>query len=64
MDALNTKIKNIKTEKALKVRPENIKSGVSVFGITGTFEGNSDYAKFVEQDSEENNLICYIYDYI
>lgn len=36
MDALNTKIKNIKTEKTLKVRPENIKSGVSIFGINGS----------------------------
>jgi len=39
MDALNTKIKNIKTEKALKVRPENIKDGVTIFGIEGTYEG-------------------------
>ena len=35
MDELNTKIKSIKTEKTLKVRPENIKSGVSIFGING-----------------------------
>lgn len=39
MDPLNTKIKNIKTEKALKVRPENIKKDVSIFGITGTYTG-------------------------
>ena len=39
MDALNTKIKNIKTEKTLKVRPENIKDGVTIFGIEGTYEG-------------------------
>lgn len=41
MDALNTKIKNIKTEKILKVRPENIKSGVSVFGINGTYTSDA-----------------------
>lgn len=39
MDILNTKIKNILTEKTLKVRPENIKKDVEVFGITGTYEG-------------------------
>lgn len=39
MDILNTKIKNILTEKTLKVRPENIKKNVEVFGITGTYEG-------------------------
>ena len=36
MDELNTKIKSIKTEKTLKVRPENIKDGVSIFGINGS----------------------------
>ena len=40
MDVLNTKIKNIKDEKALKVRPENIKNGVSIFGIQGTYTGS------------------------
>ena len=34
MDVLNTKIKNIKNEKALKIRPENIKNGVSISAIT------------------------------
>ena len=42
MDALNTKIKNILTEKTLKVRPENIKSGVTIFGIQGTLEEGID----------------------
>lgn len=36
MDALNTKIKNIKTEKTTKIRPENIKSGVNILGISGS----------------------------
>ena len=39
MDILNTKIKDIKTEKALKVRPENIKDGVTIFGIQGEYSG-------------------------
>jgi len=41
MDPLNTKIKNIKTEKTNKVRPENIKQGVSIFGITGTYTNDA-----------------------
>ena len=36
MDILNTKINNILTEKTLKVRPENIKSGVNILGINGS----------------------------
>lgn len=35
MDILNTKINNILTEKTLKIRPENIKSGISILGISG-----------------------------
>lgn len=35
MDALNTKIKSILTEKTTKIRPENIKSGVNILGING-----------------------------
>lgn len=42
MDILNTKIKNILTEKTLKVRPENIKDGVTIFGIQGTVEEGVD----------------------
>lgn len=36
MDVLNTKIENILTEKTLKIRPENIKSGVNILGINGS----------------------------
>lgn len=42
MDILNTKIKNILTEKTLKVRPENIKKDVSILGITGTYTADAD----------------------
>ena len=39
MDILNTKIKSILTEKNTKILPENIKAGVNILGITGTYEG-------------------------
>lgn len=39
MDILNTKIKNILTEKNTKIKPENIKKDVNILGITGTYEG-------------------------
>ena len=39
MDILNTKIKNILTEKNTKIRPENIKKDVNILGITGSYEG-------------------------
>lgn len=42
MDILNTKIKNVLTEKTLKIRPENIKNGVTIFGIEGTLEEGID----------------------
>ena len=35
MDTLNTKIKSILTEKTNKIRPENIKSGINILGVTG-----------------------------
>lgn len=42
MDILNTKIKNVLTEKTLKIRPENIRNGVTIFGIEGTLEEGID----------------------
>lgn len=39
MATLNNKINDILTEKTLKVRPENIKNGVTILGIEGTYEG-------------------------
>lgn len=41
MDVLNTKIKSILTEKTNKVRPENIKNGVSILGVTGTYTSDA-----------------------
>ena len=40
VDVLNTKIESILTEKAIKLIPENIKSGVNILGIIGTYTGN------------------------
>lgn len=39
MDILNTKIKSILTEKNTKIRPENIKNGVNILGIDGSYTG-------------------------
>ena len=39
MDILNTKIKSILTEKTNKIRPENIKSGINILGIDGSYSG-------------------------
>ena len=36
MDILNTKIKQILTEKTTKIKSENIKSGVSILGVQGS----------------------------
>ena len=41
MDILNTKIKDILTEKNTKIRPENIKKNIEILGITGSYEGES-----------------------
>ncbi|MBR0428202.1 MAG: hypothetical protein IJK18_08410 [Clostridia bacterium] len=40
VDVLNTKIESVLTEKAIKLIPENIKSGVNILGIIGTYTGN------------------------
>lgn len=40
VDILNTKIESILTEKIMKIKPENIKSGVEILGVVGTYTGN------------------------
>lgn len=57
MDILNTKINNILTEKTLKVRPENIKSGVSVFGINGNYTGNLTDAEYSEANDDLDDIL-------
>jgi len=47
MDILNTKIKSILTEKNTKILPENIKVGVNILGVLGTYEGGG---SIVEKD--------------
>ena len=39
MDVLNTKIKDILAEKTLKIKSENIKKDVTIFDVTGAYEG-------------------------
>ena len=56
MDVLNTKIKSMLTEKTLKVRPENIKSGETIFGIAGTVDETLTNAEYV-QALELSNII-------
>lgn len=48
MDILNTKIKSILTEKNTKILPENIKAGINILGIIGTYEGGG--GSIVEKD--------------
>lgn len=40
VDVLNRKIEKILNEKIMKIRPENIKSGVEILGVVGTYTGN------------------------
>lgn len=39
MDELLEKLQEIKEEKDLKILPENIRAGVTIFGVTGTYTG-------------------------
>lgn len=38
LDTLVTNLKAIHTEVMTKIIPENIKKGVTIFGVTGTYE--------------------------
>lgn len=42
MDDLLQQIEQIKKEKDEKIIPENIKAGVTIFGVTGTYTGETD----------------------
>ena len=39
MSTILQKVNEIKTEKDTKIIPENIKAGVTIFGVTGTYTG-------------------------
>lgn len=59
-----TPLSNSKLATAIGLAANKIKKDEVILNITGTYEGSggsSDYAKFVQQDRSENNLICYIY---
>lgn len=60
MDILNTKIKNILTEKNTKIIPGNIKKDVNILGVTGTY-GESDTSNiFTELEYIEGTGTQYI----
>ena len=50
---LNTKLNQIKTDKDINLTAGNIRNGVTVLGITGTFEGN-DLPVGTELDIDKN----------
>ena len=50
---LNTKLNQIKTDKDMNLTAGNIRNGVTVLGITGTFEGN-DLPVGTELDIDKN----------
>lgn len=49
---LETKLNKILQEKTEKIIPENIKKGVQIFNIEGTYEGNSGGVKLFETEEE------------
>lgn len=55
MTELETKLTAIKTEKDTKIIPGNIKTGVTILGVTGTYDGSAPYV-------EEKDVNFYDYD--
>lgn len=49
---LETNLEFILEEKTNKLLPENIKKGITILGVTGTYEGS---ASETQSPSEENN---------
>lgn len=41
MKELETNLRTILEEKNIKIIPENIKSGVTILGVTGTYTGDT-----------------------
>ena len=41
MSQLKEYLISLLDEKKEKIKPENIKKGVTIFGVTGTYEGNT-----------------------
>lgn len=56
MATIKDKVENILNEKEEKIVPENIKSGVQVFDVEGTYEGSGeDYIEYVFSKSTADN---------
>ena len=47
MSTILNKANQIKNEKDTKVLPRNIKKGVTIFGVTGDFEGEGDISQYI-----------------
>lgn len=60
MSSLKDKANNILIEKDENLIPENIKSGVSIFNVTGNYTGNElipeDYITFYENSTEDTGV--------
>lgn len=52
MTELETKLSQILEEKQNKIIPENIKKGIQIFDIEGTYEGNSGDVKLFETEEQ------------
>lgn len=52
MTELETKLSQILEEKQNKIIPENIKKGIQIFDIEGTYEGNSGGVKLFETEEQ------------
>lgn len=48
MTALENNLADILAEKQYKIIPENIKDGITIFGVTGTYAG--DIAETIEEE--------------
>lgn len=57
MDILNTKIKNILTEKNTKILPENIKAGVNILGINGSVVELKGETKTINPTTSQQTII-------
>ena len=42
MTTLENNLADILSEKQNKIIPENIKAGITIFGVTGTYTGNTE----------------------
>ena len=56
MSRLKTNLQNILQEKEQKIIPENIKSGVQIFDVTGTYEGSGQTTSGVKLFETEESM--------